>query len=112
MIPGSFFKNVCRAALAVSGAAALAAGVLWNARAALAVVTGAEWMFVNLFFLFKFIEKPKTFLFAVIKFPVLYLAGFFILRSGFFSAAGLLAGLTAVMAAFVGVWTRGRLCTA
>lgn len=72
---------------------------------------GASWMFVNLFFLFKFIERPKTFAFAVVKFPVLYLAGFYILRTRFFSPVSLLAGLTAFLAAFLIVWVRGRLCT-
>ena len=70
----------------------------------LAFLTGAAWSAVNFLLIFailriSILEQPKTKLGAIllIKFPVLYLAGFFILSSGLFPISGIMAGLTSVL---------------
>lgn len=111
----SFFEKFALLAfavsLAVSGAFLAAGRAFW----ALGVLTAGLWAFVNFYFLFRLIEagferkpehKNRVLFYSVLKFPVLYLAGFFILKSRFFPAYSLLIGLTIFMAAFVFHWTR------
>lgn len=97
-------------ALISTGAAFVAKGTLWAA----AVMTGALWIFLNVYFLFRLIDmgmnarggkKDKILVLSIFKFPVLYVAGFFILKSRFFPVYGIVAGLTVFMAALVIVWT-------
>lgn len=51
-------------------------------------------------------HKNKIFALSLIKFPVLYLAGFFILKSNFFSVISIVIGLTAVMFLVCVTWLR------
>ena len=53
-------------------------------------------------------SKPKNKIFAIsmVKFPVLYLAGFFILKSRFFPIESILAGLSIFLAVFLVFWIR------
>lgn len=83
--------------------------------AALGVLVGALWIFLNSFFLFQLLEmsihrkarqKDRILLFSVFKFPVLYVAGYFILKSRFFPIYSLLVGLTLFLAAFGLAWIR------
>ncbi len=84
------------------------------------VWVGAAWVFLNTYFLFQMIEiayaadkaRMKTIQWLlVIKFPVLYLAGFFILRTGVFPVMGVLTGLTLFFVACVIGWLRFNLRT-
>ena len=103
------------AGLALSGLAAAAflpAGRwLWAA----GLVVGAFWVFLNTYFLFQILEmgfnpkarhRDKLLLFSILKFPVLYLAGFFILKSRFFPVWGILTGAGIYLAAFLVGWAR------
>jgi hypothetical protein len=70
----------------------------------LAFLIGAAWSAINFLLIFailriSILEEPKTKLGAIllIKFPVLYLAGFLILSSGLFPISGIMAGLTSVL---------------
>lgn len=110
-----FFKNVsitASALLALSAIAFVAAG---RPSGAAGTFVGGLWIFLNSFFLFQLLEvgmnaqarpKDRILLLTVLKFPVLYVAGYFILKSRFFPVYGILAGLTAFMAAFVFQWIR------
>lgn len=111
-----FFKKVSIAASALVALAAGAFLAFGRPASAAGTVVGGFWIFLNVYFLFRVIEAgmagrhPKNLLFlAVLKFPVLYVAGYFILKSRFFPVEGVLAGLTAFMAAFVVQWTRANL---
>jgi len=73
-------------------------------RFVLGFLTGAAWSSVNFLLLVNILKiailhKPKTklFLILLIKFPLLYLIGFWLLISGFFPPLSLLAGLTFVL---------------
>ena len=109
--------------LTVPTAGAFAA--LGHARAACGVLVAAAWVFLNSFFLFELFQmgldpalpeadsrgrkggvKDRVLLFSILKFPVLYLAGFFVLWKRFFPVSGILAGLTAFVAAFFLTWMR------
>ena len=52
-------------------------------------------------------QKKAILIFSTLKFPVLYLAGFFILKSRFFSVPGILIGITVFLAAFGWAWMSG-----
>lgn len=118
----AFFDRVAMLGFAL---AAMGAGVclflrqpLWSA----GVWVGTFWIFLNTFFLFQLIEigftgkpvqavaghKPpvmnKILLFSILKFPVLYCTGFFILKARVFPAFSLLLGLTLFMIAFSLAW--------
>ncbi len=114
-MPSRFFKNVsitASALVALTAVVFLAAG---RASGAVGTLVGAFWIFLNSFFLFQLLEmgmnsrhrpKDRILLLTVLKFPVLYVVGYFILKSRFFPISGILAGLTAFMAAFVFQWVR------
>jgi len=78
----------------------------------------AAWIFLNSYFLFRLIQigiepkvrmSDKILLFSILKFPVLYVAGFFILKSRVFPVYSILMGLTVFMAAFIVTWIRFNL---
>lgn len=67
-------------------------------------ITGALWSIANLVFTIHILkisvlknDPKKLSALIMLKFPVLYLAGFFIISSGIFPVASLLTGLTAVI---------------
>ena len=112
----SFFKGVAIAGFILSAAAALVLFFLGHWPWALGVLVSAFWIFLNSFFLFQLLEmsfspakdKPKerVLILSILKFPVLYVAGFFILKSRFFPIYSILLGLTLFMLAFSLVWFR------
>jgi len=68
------------------------------------VLIGAAWAFVNFLLFIDILKiailkksKEKLFLVLMLKFPVLYLAGFLILISGCFPVWSLLSGFTIVL---------------
>ncbi len=82
------------------------------------VLTAACWMFLNLFFLFKLLVmganagQPKhpgrLLVLTVLKFPVIYLAGYFILSSRYFPVSSLLTGVTLFMLALGVTWMTNK----
>ena len=78
------------------------------------VLTAACWMFLNVYFLFRLLsvgmrievkKNPNHILvLSVLKFPVIYLAGYFILKTRYFPMESILAGLTAFMAGLIISW--------
>lgn len=88
----------------------------------LGILVSVAWMLVNSFFLMRLVsmaarpgvgdpakQKNRIFALSLVKFPLLYLVGFFILKSRFFSVGSILTGLTIALAILAGWWiTRGR----
>src|SRR3989338_3225324 len=113
-----FFKKTAIVGWIFSTGSCMAAAAMGRPLLATGIMVGASWIFLNLFFLFRLIEigmKPprpgsrdRIFVFSAMKFPLLYVAGFFILQSRFFPIAGILAGLTFFVLALIGVWIRER----
>lgn len=96
-------------------AASVIAVIFGKAEILTGIWVGAAWVFLNTFFLFEMIEMAMTADKArlksvrwllVLKFPVLYVTGFFILRTGAFSIAGILIGLTLFFVSGVIGWMR------
>jgi hypothetical protein len=109
----TFFKNVSFLGLGLTVLSAAVTSFIKGPVFGAAVVTGAVWIFLNSYFLFRLIElgmnaapnrKNNIFLLSVVKFPVLYLAGYFILKGRYFPVTGIVLGLTAFMAGMVIVW--------
>ncbi len=111
----TFFKNTSVFSVALSAVFAVLflfiKGWIWS----IGILTGSLWFFLNSFFLFQLLEmglhpnpkhKEKILIYTVLKFPVLYLAGFFILTSRAFPVYSLLLGLTLYLVALGIVWTR------
>ena len=118
MIEQSFFKNLTALA-AVFCLSAAAAGLAFGAPMfAAGLLAGAAWIFLNSYFLFRLVHvglEPKArvndriLLFSILKFPVLYVVGFFVLKSRVYPVYGVLAGLTLFLLAFVCSWLRFNL---
>ena len=79
------------------------------------ILTGSLWVFSNSFFLYQLLEmglhpkpnqKEKILIFSILKFPVLYVTGFFILKARFFPIYSLLLGLTLYFVGVGIVWIR------
>ena len=99
-----------------SFAAALAVGAIYFGRLAWAggVLAGACWMFLNVYFLCRLlavgmrveVQKDPNHLLvlSVLKFPVIYLTGYFILKARYFPVESILAGLTALVGGLVISW--------
>jgi hypothetical protein len=114
-MPSRFFKNVSITASALVALTAVAFFAAGRPAGAAGTVVGGFWIFLNSFFLFQLLEmgmtaqarpKDRILLLTVLKFPVLYVAGYFILKSRYFPVSGILAGLTAFMGAFLFQWIR------
>jgi hypothetical protein len=114
-LPERFFRTVAFVGLGLSFVTALcffAAGrFLWCG----GVAVGAAWSLLNGYFLFRLVSLGLTpgknmgrsiVLFSMLKFPVLYLAGYLILKSRFFPVVSLLVGLTIFLFAFALAWFR------
>ena len=108
-----FFKKVTVA----SGVPALMTAVLFLVLGrpfwAAGILAGFCWIYLNCFFLFRLIEtafggkavtKNTAFALSILKFPVLYAVGFFILKSRVFPTTSILIGLTIFIVAFVIAW--------
>lgn len=110
----TYFKNTSiLAALLTLGAAAAVLGFkgldAW--RWAAGFLVGGAWMFFNFFFLFRLLrislrevpaKSDQVLLLSILKFPVLYLSGFLILKNQVFPAYALVGGLSIFMACIVG----------
>src|SRR3989338_7776882 len=95
---------------------ALAAGALLLGRASWAggVMVSACWMFLNIYFLYRLLEvglkvenskhPGRLLALSVLKFPVIYLTGYFILKTRFFPIESVLAGLTLFMIGLGAAW--------
>lgn len=79
------------------------------------VLVGFAWIYVNSYFLFKLFHmsfetkvkaSDKILLISILKFPVLYVAGFFILKSRVFPVYSILTGLTIYFLSFVAAWIK------
>lgn len=108
-----FFKNVSKIAFLVSAYAAMVFIFLRQWLWVYGIFVGFFWNFLNVFFLFKLIElvmkhdqKNKSLItrFALIKFPILYLGGYFILKSQTFPIGSILLGLSVFMLVLTGHW--------
>ena len=105
----SIFSNGSKLGLGLCFLVSLALGIMDLWTWAFGVVISGFWVFLNLFSLIKLIQislsqnkkvKNKILIFWVFKFPVLYIAGFFILKTRFFPIYSVLIGLTLFLAAF------------
>ncbi len=118
MAQNSFFKKATVLGASFSLAAAAVSGILGRTSWSLAVLVSAAWVFLNSYFLFRLVQiglgprirqSDKILLFSILKFPVLYLAGFFILKSRVFPVGGILIGITLFMVAFALAWLHENL---
>ena len=111
----TFFKNVTFLGLGLSAGFVFVfifiKGWGWSA----GILTGSLWFFLNSFFLYQLFQmslnprhghKDKILIFSILKFPVLYLVGFYILRTRFFPVVSLLLGLTIYFVALGITWAR------
>ena len=97
-----------RAQLALAVAAV--ATILWNARAAVGVVTGGLWSLANLWCLERLLSawlrpqpsRRRALGWVLVKFPLLYFIAFMLLRASFMSLVGFGIGFTVVLA--VAIW--------
>lgn len=114
----SFFKKVSAIGSVLSVSAAAVFGFrhswLWSC----GVLVGYCWVFLNGYFLFQLLElsftagprsKNRIFFLSILKFPVLYVAGYFILTNRVFPIYGILLGLTFFFLAFFVVWLKSSL---
>lgn len=103
------FQRITRAGWIMASVSAAAAGAFFGLRWAAALGVGFAWMYLNVFFLMRLLEtavnpesvtagRKHVAVFALLKFPVIYLTGFFILQSRYFPMNGLLAGMTVFFA--------------
>ena len=111
----SFFKSVSFLGIALSASAAFTFLFLRDWIWSVAILTGSLWVFLNSFFLYQLLEmglhpkahqKEKILIFSILKFPVLYVTGFFILKARFFPIYSLLLGLTFYFIGVGIVWMR------
>lgn len=114
----NFFKNVSVIGAVVSVAAAVCALAVHQAAYGAGLLVGYTWMFLNGYFLYrlldlglnaKFDKKDQVLLLSIVKFPVLYVAGFFVLRSGAFPVTALLLGTTLFFVALGAAWLKANL---
>ena len=115
MLENSLFRK-----LSILGAFfALAGSLFFFARGAwlfgLGIWVSAAWIFLNSFFLFRLLQigfKPRVrmndqiLFLSILKFPVLYIAGFFVLKTRVFPVYSILTGLSLFMLAFIVTWVR------
>ncbi len=96
-------------------AAAMVLALMHRFNFALGLAAGSAWSIINFVLLIKILEiailhrdKEKLTLILLIKFPLLYLVGFFILTSKFFPAYSLLLGLGSILLIIGGnaVWPK------
>ena len=96
--------------LAAAGAAVFFGRVPW----ALGVLTAACWMFLNVYFLFRLLaigfgieaqkRQGRLLVLSVLKFPVIYLTGYFILKTRYFPLGSIVTGLTLFMIGLIVSW--------
>jgi len=99
-----FITRVIRTSAITGLVVALCLALYYDWKFALGFLTGLAWSLVNLFFIRqliaevispgKTVRKNLAAAFAIIKFPLLYVAGYFIIASGWFSIYALLIGFS------------------
>lgn len=113
-----FYQNVSVIGAVVCVAVALGAVASGRTAFAAGSLVGYTWMFLNGYFLFRLLDiglhaqfhkKDQVLLLSIVKFPVLYVAGFFILRSGAFPVSALLIGTGLFFVALAAAWTQASL---
>jgi hypothetical protein len=111
----TFFRNVSFVGISLSASTALAFLFLKDWLWSMGILTGSLWVFLNSFFLYQLLEmgihpkahqKQRILVFSILKFPVLYVIGFFILSARFFPVYALLLGLTLYFVGLGIVWMR------
>ncbi|MGH7197939.1 MAG: hypothetical protein ACREH5_04265 [Candidatus Omnitrophota bacterium] len=116
-MPYSFFRRVSTVGVVLAVLAAAALGFFASWPASCGILVGYFWIFLNSYFLFQLLEmsftpgpkrKNRILFLSVIKFPVLYVAGFFILTTRVFPIYSVLLGLTAFLLAFFALWVRSN----
>ncbi|GEM_PF-38444 len=115
MISNSFFKRLSICGWVLCGLVSISFLFAGHWKSSLGVTTGFFWIFLNTYFLFQLVQmsftpqakpKDKIFVLSILKFPVLYLIGFFILKSRFFPVHSILTGLSIFLAVFLIAWIR------
>ena len=115
MVQNSLFKKLTVLAVFFTLAGALFFFVqgAWMFGAGIGV--SAAWIYLNTYFLFRLVQigfeprvrmNDKILLFSILKFPVLYVTGFFILKTRAFPIYSVLTGLSLFIIAFIVTWTR------
>ena len=98
-----FLKRVQRATLVVGVIAFAFVGLYYDVSFGLGMLIGCLWGVANFWAITRVltavmtrgpIDRHRAFIFAAIKFPVLYVAGFLLLRSGWFEPISLVAGFS------------------
>ena len=115
MLQESLFKKLSVLGVLFS----LAVSLVFFARGAwmfgLGIWVSAAWIFLNFYFLFRMLQigfepkirkSDKILLLSILKFPVLYVAGFFILKTRTFPIYSILTGLTLFVLAMIITWVR------
>jgi len=102
-----FIYRIIRTSLIVSALSFLFAGVYYNFPFGLGIFLGTAWGCLNLFFITQLItqafglkkpHKSKLFLILLVKFPLLYFAGYILLWLKYFPVESLLTGFTLIFA--------------
>ena len=105
-----FITRIIKTTAVVSLVVALCLSYYFDWKMGLGFLTGAAWSLVNLIFLKSLIkevvspnEARKTIaaVLALLKFPLLYVAGYFVVASEFFTVYSLLAGFSLLFAVIV-----------
>ena len=118
MTNSRFLEKVSKIAFLLVLTASVVMLFMGQWKASLGIWVGALWMFLNCFFLLRIFElalcpeprpKNRIFLTCLVKFPVLYLVGFFILTTRFFPVWSLLTGLSVYLLVFTIMWFRMNL---
>ncbi len=113
-----FLRRATQIGFSLTLLVASGAVFLGHAAWALGALTAACWMFLNIYFLFRLLaiglkqeeipvasaRSSRVLFLSVLKFPVIYLAGYFILKTRYFPIESILAGLTAFVAGIVVAW--------
>ncbi len=126
----SFIDRISISGILVSGVVSVTFLVLGYGAWAAGVIVSTCWIFLNIYLMFQLIamsmdptlagksgetkqggRRDRVLVFSILKFPVLYIAGFFILKSRVFPVYSILLGLTLFLAVFSFFWFRMNIQT-
>lgn len=102
-----FIYRIIRTSLIVSALSFFFVGAYYNFPFGLGLFLGTAWGCLNLFFITQLIlevislkkpNKGKVLLILLVKFPLLYFAGYILLRLNYFPVESLLIGFTLIFA--------------
>jgi hypothetical protein len=101
-----FIHRVIKTSLVLAVIILLFVTVYYEFKFAAGILVGCIWGCLNLYFLTQLIteifspgkevKKGKVIMIAVVKFPLLYAAGYLLLKTGYFPPLGLLCGFTLI----------------